>query len=566
MAKYCIKCGKSLPEGSEMCPYCNPAEGERSAALFTTLSSGTEVWKEKEAEAPRRPANKKAIFISCLSVVAVAAICFAVIFTLPANRVSRALEAGEYSEALAIYSEKLADSEPSEKVRTRLLAAAEGVRDQLAGRSLNASEAQSRMDTLSAFGDFTDELFARVRADIAMLGDSSNYMLESEAHFESGDFMAAAASYRNVLESDSLYTEAQTRAQEAIDRYVAVVLEDTARAVEEGDYAAAISLLRAGDAALMELNTFSESIDAKLLDCNALYETQIISEAQALGETGEHAAAAEVIRVCMEDFGLDTEALRAAYEQCLINAEDKLLSDTIANAWSLYDAASYSEAYACLLNPPEGIGRDRLTVIKAEIENMDRSFAEDMLAQASAVYGGDREKLPDAIAGLETALTVRDLAEFKERIANLETLLPYDLVDDVYKEKSGEVNRNTTWFKSLSGTSFSKWMWGRDGSSITYTLDRAYDIFDAAFALRRESDEPMNAYFELWADGVKIYTSEELDHESPEFAVKVLVDISGVQELTVKFFCDYEASSAENGYSYHAICCPQVYKTVVEKG
>ena len=45
MAKYCVKCGKALPDGVEICPDCNAAaaQEEKEAALFTHMTSDAEV-------------------------------------------------------------------------------------------------------------------------------------------------------------------------------------------------------------------------------------------------------------------------------------------------------------------------------------------------------------------------------------------------------------------------------------------------------------------------------------------------------------------------------------------
>ena len=47
MAKYCAKCGKTLPDGVEICPTCTSGDSNvGAAALFTRLTSETEIWKD----------------------------------------------------------------------------------------------------------------------------------------------------------------------------------------------------------------------------------------------------------------------------------------------------------------------------------------------------------------------------------------------------------------------------------------------------------------------------------------------------------------------------------------
>ena len=103
-------------------------------------------------------------------------------------------------------------------------------------------------------------------------------------------------------------------------------------------------------------------------------------------------------------------------------------------------------------------------------------------------------------------------------------------------------------------------MWGRDEAYIIYELDAEYDVFEAAFAVRGEAEDDKSAYFEIWFDGEKAYTSETLDSDDELPVTSVSVDVTGVKELKIVFYCDYEASPSENGYSYHGICKPIVYR------
>ena len=60
MAKYCVKCGKALPDGVEICPDCNAAAAqEREAALFTHMTPDAEVWKAAEPVKQHKQKAKK---------------------------------------------------------------------------------------------------------------------------------------------------------------------------------------------------------------------------------------------------------------------------------------------------------------------------------------------------------------------------------------------------------------------------------------------------------------------------------------------------------------------------
>ena len=568
MAKYCVKCGKALPEGVEICPDCNAVgQNEADAALFTMLTSNAEIWRESSEDverrrqrAQRRRENRGKIIIGCVAGVLVLAIAFTVLFFLPVSRVVRHLDKGEYAEALALYSEKLSDSRLSERSRGKLLAAAERTASALEGREITDAEAEEAMDKLRAFGDFTDELFADVEKRLDDLHSSAENMNRGGEAFAAGLWLDACDSYLLVAENDALYEQAQKKAQESLDKYALQALEEAGVLIGEGEYTAAIEHLKQCDGVLGEYGTFSAEVDSKILDCYDLYESYILTTAEALAETKEYAAARETVRVCVEDYGYVTDALATALEEYSAQADKQLVELTVSAAEQLYGAGSYAEVFSSLVGIMEGLSEEDQSTVEEAIAAFEKRFGEDMCAKAEADYGGNRDALPDVIAALENALEIRDLDVIDDEIDRLEKLLPFDLIIDAYSEKVGEVNRNSTDFKALDGSKYSAWMWGRNETHISYELDAEYDVFEAIFSVRGSTDDGHSAYFEVWLDGEKAYTSDTLKSDSEVPVIPVSVDVTGVKVLKIVFYCDYEASPSENGYSYHSLCKPIVYR------
>ncbi len=86
-------------------------------------------------------------------------------------------------------------------------------------------------------------------------------------------------------------------------------------------------------------------------------------------------------------------------------------------------------------------------------------------------------------------------------------------------------------------------------------------MFDCKFVDRRDDETVVTGQFEVWCDGKKVFTSEEIVHPQVD-GQTVSVEISGCRELTLVFLCDYEVSTTENGYCYHGICNPIVTKNL----
>ncbi len=567
MAKYCVKCGKALPEGVEICPDCNAlGQSEADAALFTLLSNA-EIWREsdedekkKRERARKRHQNRKKTTVAVIAAVLALAIAFLVLFFLPVSQVQRALDKGDYEGALAVWSEKLSDSEPSERTEAKLLSSARQVLLSLAAREISNEEARSAMATLGTFGGFTKELFADVQKEMDALFASSESMAAADELFAEGDYLAACDSYLMVSESDALYAEAQNKAEKCLDEYADVVLAEAGELIKAGEYTAAIECLKQGDGVLGDYGTFSADIDAKTEDCYKLYEEYILDTAAALAETEDYVSARETVRACVEDYGFSTEALVEALRSYAAAADKQLVEKTVAAASELYTAGSYKEVFGSLEAILDGLGDEDKATVKSSIGDYERLFAYDMCAKADEVYGGDRHMVAKAIEGLEAALEIRDLDEIDEKIDALEKLLPFDLIIDAYSEKEGEVNRNSTDFKPIGLDKYEKWMWGRDEATISFELDAEYDVFEAVFAVRGEKEDDKSAKFEVLGDGEVLYTSSELSSDDEVTAIAVSVDVTGVKVLQIVFSCDYEASPTENGYSYHGLCIPEVYR------
>ena len=172
MAKYCVKCGKTLPDGVEVCPDCNAAAAqEREAALFTHMTSDAEVWKAAEPVKQKPKRNGKLFrnaWIYLAGALLVAAAVILILVGQPASRVARALRAGEIDRALSIYwsTPRLYESaERSQKVDKAIMDAAETICTQYANHELDADTAASRLAQLGTFGDASAEMLADTYAE-----------------------------------------------------------------------------------------------------------------------------------------------------------------------------------------------------------------------------------------------------------------------------------------------------------------------------------------------------------------------------------------------------------------
>jgi len=576
MAKYCIKCGKALPEGVEICPDCHVAAGETDAAPFTRITAQTEVWKDadKTGKKPKRrrvrrtrtQVQKRAMLICAL--LAVGFLVFAVLFTRPAPRVVRAIRGGDYDRALSLYwGDRTLAAEGSESVDKAVLQEAQRIVRAFTEHGIDADSAATALSKLGTFGTNAQALLADTFAEFRAMSTSQDHMEQAEKLFRNGEFLDARAAFLRVTEEDSAYAEAQQRAADCLEQYALQVQQTAAELARENAYPEAIAALEEGNQTLRRFGTFSRGIDDALVSTRFAHETFLLTEAERLAALGDYGAAAELLRDGIENKGVDSEEMRASLAAYTVSAQEQLVAQTVVRAKDSYAAGDIAAAFAVL----DGLRADfdgDPTELDAAIADMEEQFTAETVAEAERVLDGDRDRLEEAIAVLGSAyVNVRPLESLHEYADHLRTFLPVNLAQTTVLEKSGIFFRSSSVFEATDGNKYSDgWFWGEDGASVSFRLDGAFDLLEAVFAVRREDDEiRATGRFEIWCDDEMVYESETLDHNEQTSAA-VSVGISGCDVLRIVFLCDYDVNtSSEDGYCYHGICSPVLTKDMEAK-
>lgn len=568
MTKYCAKCGKALPEGVEICPICGPDVREDDAALFTRMTAETEVWKSPEPVKQRKVRAKKlrgsqtALLAGVVGVAAIAAVVL-ILLSQPASRVVRAIRGGDYEKAYAIYwnSASLHSGDRNEKIDAAIMEAARSLCSSFASHEIEADDAASKLSLLGGFGEGAAAMLEDTYAEFRSYNGSQEQMQTADASFNAGEYLEAREEYLSVLETDTDYERAQARAEECLVRYGEQVAAEADDLMEENDFIGALDVLQDGNATLYRYNTFSEAIDLKRQECYDRYEQYVLDWARALADLGDYDAALNAILAAEPDFQGEVKRFTEAVAQYSELATEKHVADAGVRADNLYDLGEYAAAFT-ELEEIRDAAPENAAGAGALLDAMERRFAADMCARAKDSFGGVRENLPDAIAILDDALADRDLEEIRTYHDELTGYLPLQLVEAEYFAKSGTVFRSDTVFESLDGTRYGGgWIWGENGAEIRFALDGAYDEFYCAFAVRRDDETEAGGSFELWCDGELVLESGTLDHSAKE-PMYFRTDISGCGELKIVFLCDYEVSTASDGYCYHALCDASLTKDI----
>ena len=562
MEKTCPKCGKTLPEDAAVCPDCGAptAEEGRDAALFTQISAETEGWRNRERRKLSREEWLPRLLIGAAALVVVLTVVL-IIASQAEARVLRAINAGRYEEAATIYWNDPGLAERgSERVDRAVLETAEKLTAGFAAHELDGDEAARDISTLSTIGRGGEQLTDLVER-FRDLAESRAHMDRAKALAMEGSYLEARAEYLLVHEDDSDYAEARQKAAACLSDYGDRVIREADKELERGDYAEALRVVMAGEQALLDYEFYYEKLDQKHRDCAALLEENLLKRAAELEGNGSYRVAAELLQSHIEEFSLSGEALLAGYQRCVDEALNDDLDQAKTQADQLFDAGRYAEAFAVLdaLAERADIPAERRESVLTELE---RRFAELKINQARERFGGVRDNLSAAIAILREAMRIRELDDIAAYWEELNQYLPYSLATEDYIEKQGVIFRSTSSFDARNGVRYTAgWVWGDNGSELTFRLEGEYDRFRATFTVRRDDSLSASAWFELICDGEVVYTSPRLNHTQTQ-PIDVDVYLQPCERLTLRFHNDYKVSGTESGYCYHGLCSPVLTKTM----
>lgn len=562
MEKTCPKCGKALPEDAAVCPDCGAptAEEGRDAALFTQISAETEGWRNRERRKLSREEWLPRLLIGAAALVLVLTVVL-IIASQAEARVLRAINAGRYEEAATIYWNDPGLAERgSERVDRAVLETAEKLTAGFAAHELDGDEAARDISTLSTIGRGGEQLTDLVER-FRDLAESRAHMDRAKALAMEGNYLEARAEYLLVHEDDSDYAEARQKAAACLSDYGDRVIREADKELERGDYAEALRVVMAGEQALLDYEFYYEKLDQKHRDCAALLEENLLKRAAELEGNGSYRVAAELLQSHIEEFSLSGEALLAGYQRCVDEALNDDLDQAKAQADQLFDAGRYAEAFAALdaLAERTDIPAERRESVLTELE---RRFAELKINQARERFGGVRDNLSAAIAILREAMRIRELDDIAAYWEELNQYLPYSLATEDYIEKQGVIFRSTSSFDARNGVRYTAgWVWGDNGSELTFRLEGEYDRFRATFTVRRDDSLSASAWFELICDGEVVYTSPRLNHTQTQ-PIDVDVYLQPCERLTLRFHNDYHVSGTESGYCYHGLCSPVLTRTM----
>ena len=561
MAKYCSKCGKSLPDGVDICPDCHAPEADgQDAAPFTRISAETEVWKDDSHKKRRlnAPGVRERLALYGAAVLLLAAAVLIFVLTQPAFQIRWAMRAGDYERALSIYSDKLAQrgSSAEPMIGDMIVAEAEALCDGFEAGTVDGADVEADFEIFYAFGLNTERL-NEARARFDSLYGTRYELVRAERQIRSGEFLRAYDILITIPEDDPEYETAQDRAADCLTMYPQRVMAEVEEDVKAEKYVTVIETLRQANREMLDRGGYSPDIGELLEECCEAYAELTIAQAKDLADLEEYSNAARLLRNCIEFVGDDLENMEALnnelakYEALSVGQAE---SGAVSQAEAYYEAGEYADAFRELefaMSRMDGADADG---VQRSLSRLEERYYADTLFQVKETLKADPADIDSALAVVATAAEIRSLDDFDTLSETLENLRPVNLVTAAYNEKTGDVFRSEEDFDSEHPV---QWIWGVDEATLSFALGGNCDLLTGSLCVRTD-DETYGGYLEVFCDGLSVYRSDTLQGGGDDLAVEC--DVSGCEQLKLVFHCDYAASSRDEGYCYHGFCSPTLLK------
>lgn len=237
---------------------------------------------------------------------------------------------------------------------------------------------------------------------------------------------------------------------------------------------------------------------------------------------------------------LESDSLYQDAQAKIQSCVDAYIGDAVQEADQYFQKGDYEGGQKILDNARAEIAASSGESTAALDEYLTKS-AQNYADQAAAYFSQGKAEL--AVTNMEIALRLApNNADFKAKLEEYSTYVPLDLTVEqnilsntvsCYKRNTQTANNGTIYKNALEISAFFS---TDEEKQISYTLSGKYNkLSGTLFVDQDDKNDEGTMFFEIYGDGALIYTS-------PNFARGFLpqefdVDITGVQNLKLKFYC-----------------------------
>lgn len=537
--KFCKHCGKQLDDDAKFCSGCGTSSEiidvlvtGQSVQIPIETEKTKEVTGEKaEKEAPVTAKKRKAGIV--WAVVAAAVIIGAVLASVTIynwynndeQRIIRALNAGEYEEALEIVKtdEALKDSET---LADKLVKRIGVVEEEYCDEKIAYADAVLELNTIQKMGmpDVLDEIL-ETKNHLSLINQSRMCFSSAETFFKDANYVEAMRLYAQVIEEDSNYEKAKKQYSEAVNKYREQMLTKAAEYVQQSDYTSAVEIL---DSALSNLPDDGAITEQRLVYAKAkkeAFKTNLLEEAAIHASEGRYLQAIGILDYYYKAFNeedIDINLQRQEY--C-----NKYVASVLSEAQKEVDNNEYWLALERINSALSVTGSNELlTNTLNQYENM---YVEYVLKKSEAYI--EDEDYDRALIAVNVAL--EDLPGNEKLLAEeerIKDLIPKNLIDVC---NAYESSYYTECKSGVKGFNMSGKVW-TNGFKIKYSgyayfnLNGNYNIleFDCGHV---DGSSMYGKTITIFLDGIACKTIELSADALPQH---IRIEVAGVKQLKLQ--------------------------------
>ncbi len=559
---YCLKCGNELEDGMRFCNKCGTRVGETDAPA--PKKKQAENPAPKAPKAPKRPPEpepepekKKGHFpvvalVVTLVVIAIVAVAVFIgkdyIQSLIdasndkkiSDEIVEKMEAGDYDEAASLYEENYKYNDTPETLIEELTERLNTAWTSYSEGTVTYEEALEEVNAIAEMGESDlEESIQEVVDNIESLEASRTAYDTANSLVEEGDYLGAVEQYALVIETDSNYSDAQTKSEEAVDAYRSEALESAAAYAEDEDYTSAIETINVAMEDLPDDTALAEQLETYTAKLDEQNRASYITAAQEYESNEEYLKAYQSIDSALAEYPDDEELkslledYEAEYvENMLAKAEAKVEEDDFSQAREIINIAINA------LDTKNSDLQDYLTEINTAEEEYIAAAVEEIIKSAEE-YASEKD-YEEAISVINTAL--KEYSGNEALMAELEDLADrqpvklssmiisegewYELSEDLEEDTTGNYYSGDNLFLLDDGYS----------SSIGYMeiyLGGEYSAISGVLACHNDAGNGESGVVSFSGDGKLLKVSSTVSRKSTPQEFEI--DVTGVDWLTIEW-------------------------------
>lgn len=490
---FCPKCGGNIDDKAKFCNLCGanlsniakpsplPSKPENSIKFKFDSGKIKDIYSGKN--------KKRNIIITASAAAAVIAIgVIGSVMSNPSNKIVSCTDDGSYSEAVDIFYNEY-KGKYDKKLEKKLADCLSQCKDNLNSGKITLQEAEDIADTVYSISDSRNSEISDLHSDLYQLISSKRSFDNGKQYMDDKDYQSAIECFNNVISDDENYKQVSDYISECEESFKTDIFDSANSYAENGNYSEAINVLEKNSEYIKDDSRYNESIDG--------YYSKISDEAKKKIDnyfsSGNYSDACTYIDNLVSEYPNISE-LKNMQNSMKNNYVDHILNEAEAS----FNNKNYSEAVSTIEIGINQIGDDN-----PDLNN---------------TYSEYKSYLPTYIDELEYLSCSRD---------------SYDAVylNENLKDNTGEEHRHS-WCLYDEHDDYD---WSKDLEDYAeYFLNGKYNTFSGKCGVsyeRRSSDK--SKYFDIYADGVLVYTSPTMISSS--LPVDFSIDVTGVKVLKISY-------------------------------